>query len=355
MRRHCIQKRSTETVDDTNAGVPLKKSTLRYSAILLLLMLLLVIFMLAGTMTGSTAVPVRQVLSVLGVLHDPLPPMVRNIVIELRLPRMLLAALTGAGLAMVGAMLQTTTRNELADPFLFGLSSGASVGAVAVITRFGDLFGNWVLPVSAFAGGVVSALAVILLFILQQAKGAERIIISGLAISFLFGALTNYLVFSGDQRAASAILFWSLGGLGLASWDNIALALAAVLLLTIFIGLRWRAMDALLGGEQTALSLGIHVTRLRIEVFLCCALATSAFVALTGVIGFVGLMVPHLARPFSGVLHRNLLPMVAVMGAILLTAGDLLSRILLAPQELPIGIITAGLGGLFVLFILFRR
>ncbi len=119
--------------------------------------------------------------------------------------------------------------------------------------------------------------------------------------------------------------------------------------------MRWRALDALLGGEQTAISLGINLTRLRVEVFLCCALATSALVALTGVIGFIGLMVPHLVRPLCGVRHRALLPMTALAGAVLLMSGDLLSRTLLAPQELPIGIITAGLGGFFVLGILFKR
>lgn len=319
------------------------------------LSLILALLMLAGIVMGSISVPLRQVLSALGLLHDPLPIMMQRIIIDLRLPRVLLAALTGAGLAMVGAMLQTTTRNSLADPFLFGLSSGASVGAVTVITRFGEQLGVLTLPVSAFAGGVISALAVMLLFTLQKTKGAERIIMSGLAISFLFGALTNYLVFSGDQRAASTILFWSLGGLGVAAWNNILLAVAAVLLLAVFSILRWRPMDALLGGEQTAVSLGVNITRLRMEVFLCCALATSALVALTGVIGFVGLMVPHLVRPLAGVLHRALLPMVAISGAILLTGGDLLSRMIMPPQELPVGIITAGLGGVFVLGILCKR
>jgi len=266
-----------------------------------------------------------------------------------------LAALTGDGLAMVGALLQTATRNELADPFLFGLSSGASAGAVAVITRYGDRLGAWGLPISAFTGGILSAVSVMLLFMLQRAKGAEKLVISGLAISFLFGALTNYLVFSGDQRAAGSVLFWSLGGLGLARWDNIGFALAAVVLLFALVALRWRWLDALLAGEQTAISLGINLTRLRIEIFLGCALATSLLVSLTGVIGFVGLMVPHLARPLCGVRHRLLLPVVALFGAILMSGGDLLSRLLIAPQELPIGIITAGLGGVFVLGLLLKR
>ncbi|MBI0481249.1 iron ABC transporter permease, partial [Dickeya dianthicola] len=261
----------------------------------------------------------------------------------------------GAGLAMVGALLQTTTRNDLADPFLFGLSSGASAGAVLVITRFGEWFGAFTLPVAAFGGGMCSALAVMLLFFLRQRRQAEHLVICGLAISFLFGALTSYLAFSGDQRAAGSVLFWSLGGLGLARWENLPIALGSLTLLGGLLLTRWRALDGLLAGEQTAASLGVHVNRLRVEVFLCCALATALLVSLTGVIGFVGLMVPHLCRPLAGARHRRLIPLCGLLGAALLCGGDILSRVLLPSQELPVGIVTAGLGGAFVIALLAKR
>ncbi len=151
------------------------------------------------------------------------------------------------------------------------------------------------------------------------------------------------------------MLFWSLGGLGLATWNNLAFAVFSLVLLFAFVLLRWRSLDGVLAGEQTALSLGINVSRLRIEIFLCCALATSLMVALTGVIGFVGLMVPHLCRHFAGVKHLLLLPLCGVWGAILLCGGDIVSRTILAPQELPIGIITAGIGGLFIIMLLARN
>ncbi|WEF11915.1 iron ABC transporter permease [Pectobacterium actinidiae] len=299
----------------------------RYAATLIIALLILAGLMLLNIATGSTTIPLTQVASVFGLSAAEASPMTSRIILELRIPRSLLAALCGAGLAMVGAFLQTATRNDLADPFLFGLSAGASAGAVAVTV----------------------------LFLLQQARGAERLIICGLAISFLFGALTNYLVFSGDQRAASSILFWSLGGLGLARWDTLPFAVLSVLLLFGLTALRWRALDALLAGGQTAASMGVNLSRVRVEIFICCSFATSLLVALTGVIGFIGLMIPHLARPLSGVLHKKLLPLTAVLGAILLCGGDWLSRQLLAPQELPIGIITAGLGGVFVLGMLVKR
>ena len=310
--------------------------------------------MIASLQWGSVELSWRQVLSALGLASDPVAEIVKTIVIDLRLPRVLLAALTGAGLAIVGLLLQTTTRNELADPFLFGLSSGASAGAVLVITRFGDVLGPLTLPGSAFVGGILSALAVMILFRVNQLRRAEQLIICGLAVSFLFSALTSYLVFSGDQRAAGSLLFWSLGGLGLARWDNLFSPLLSLALLSGFTLRRWRALDALLAGEQTACSLGVEVERLRSETFLCCALATALLVSITGVIGFVGLMVPYLARRAVGVRHRMAVPMCGLLGAILLTGGDMLSRSLIANQELPIGIITAGLGGAFIVGLLMR-
>lgn len=317
--------------------------------------LLLLGLILTSVATGSVPLSFTDVLTALGLAHGDINEMTKNIVLELRLPRTLLGIIAGAGLALVGALLQTTTRNDLADPFLFGLSSGASAGVVLVITRLGDSLGAWTLPVAAFVGGMLSAAAVIIIFMSQSHKGTEKLIICGLAVSFLFGALTNFLIFSGDQRAASNALFWALGGLGLARWENLGFAAAALVILIVLISRRGRALDALLAGEQTAWSLGINVSRLRTEVFICCSMATAILVSLTGVIGFVGLMVPHLARPFTGVRHRRLLPLVGVLGAVLLSAGDILSRTLTAPQELPIGIITAGVGGVFVLVILLRR
>lgn len=319
-----------------------------------LFMLALGVLMLWSLQLGSIALSWQQVMSAVGLFSAPLPDMLKTIVLEIRLPRVLLGALCGAGLAMTGALLQTTTRNELADPFLFGLSSGASAGAVLVITRFGDALGILTLPFAAFAGGILSAMSVMILFRVSRVRRAEQLIVCGLAVSFLFSAFTSYLVFSGDQRAAGSVLFWSLGGLGLARWDNLFIPLASFAMLVGFTALRWRALDALLAGEQTAWSMGVNVGRLRSETFFCCALATAFLVSLTGVIGFVGLMIPYLSRRLVGVRHRLAVPMCGLLGALLLTGGDMLSRSLIPNQELPIGIITAGLGGAFIISLLLR-
>lgn len=313
---------------------------------------LLCLLAVLGIAYGSTVLPLPVVLHTLA--GGEAPDMVRRIVLDLRLPRVLLAACVGAGLSVVGVLLQTTTRNDLADPFLFGLSSGAAAGAVSVITVFGDWIGVWTLPVAAFAGALLAASILLGLVATQRGRGPERLVIAGLAVSFMFGALTTYMVFAGDQRAAASVLFWTAGGLGLAGWGNLPLALAGagVALAT---GLVFsRPLDALLGGEATASSLGIDVARLRIVLFALCAVATAALVALSGVIGFVGLMVPHLARSLVGVRHRRLVGMAALLGAITLLAGDLVSRVIVAPQELPVGIVTAAAGSVFVLAMLLR-
>ena len=281
--------------------------------------------------------------------------MKKTIVRDLRLPRSILACLVGAILAIVGAILQSSTKNDLADPFLFGLSSGASFGAVIIITRFGDA-GLLSLGSAAFAGGLLSAVLVLSLFVLQRDRASTtRLIICGLAISFCFQSCTNFLLFLSDTNAASQALFWSLGGLGLARWNNLSLAIFALFALLVLLFFRSRALDVLLAGEQSANSLGVNVTRLRIEVFIVCALASSICVALTGVIGFIGLMVPHMARLFSGVTHRYLLPLCMLFGANLLLASDIVARKVLAPQELPLGIITGLLGGGFILCLLFKK
>lgn len=310
---------------------------------------------------GSTFIPIPDVLKALEAATLPTAedggvaaPIIK-IVVDLRAPRLLLAMLVGAGLAVVGALLQTVSRNDLADPFLFGLSSGAAAGAVTVITVSGDRFGIWTLPLAALAGGLLSAMVVLLLVTRHRGEGPERLILAGLAVSFLFSALTNVLVFAGDQRAAHSVLFWSLGGLGLARWQNLPLATAGVALVFAFAGFRHRQLDALLAGEDAAESLGVSVASLRLQTFVIAAIATAVLVSLAGVIGFVGLIVPHLARAVAGVRHLPLLTTCAVIGVCLLLASDLASRIILAPQELPVGIVTASIGGAFVIWLVLRR
>ena len=313
--------------------------------------------MLLSTGYGTTSIPavdvVQGVMLGLGLAEGEAAP-VHRIVFDLRLPRALFAAVIGAGLGIVGVVLQTTTRNDLADPFLFGLSSGAAAGAVFVITVTGDILGFWTLPLAAFTGGIIASAIVLGLVYSLRTSAPEKLILAGLAVSFFFAAITNYLIFAGDSRAAHSVIFWMLGGLGLARWASFPLVCAGLALILVYTVYRARWLDALLTGDVTAKTLGVPVQRLRFSMFFIAALATAVFVSVAGVIGFVGLMVPHLARGIAGPLHRNLIPIAALVGAALLTGSDIVSRLVLAPQELPVGIVTTSIGSLFVFILLYR-
>ena len=307
---------------------------------------------LIAIVVGSTPLGISKVVEV--ILSGSNESPVSRIVLDLRLPRALLATIIGAGLGMVGCVLQTLTRNDLADPFLFGLSSGASAGAVIVITVTGNILGFWTLPAAAFIGGLVSSVIVLGLFGKLAKQSPSQMVLAGLAVSFLFLSLTYFLIFAGDQRAAHSVLFWTLGGLGLANWKVLPIALTGLMAIFAFAITTHRSLDALLAGDETAVTLGVNVKLYRQVAFLICAFATASFVALSGVIGFVGLMVPHLARGLVGPLHGGLLITSAVIGAVLLLLSDIAARTLMAPQELPIGALTTSIGAIFVLYLVRR-
>ncbi|MCY4153431.1 MAG: iron ABC transporter permease [Aestuariivita sp.] len=330
---------------------------IRLSLANLLGAVVLVAFLMASILYGTTRIPLSDIIEAValgsGFVEGEMSP-VHRIVVDLRLPRALFAAMIGAGLGIVGVVLQTTTRNDLADPFLFGLSSGAAAGAVFVITVTGDILGIWTLPLAAFCGGLVASGIVLALVHGLRTSSPEKLILAGLAVSFLFAAITNYLIFAGDSRAAHSVIFWMLGGLGLARWETLPLVFFGLALIFFYSVYCSRWMDALLTGDLTASTLGVPVQRLRFSMFFVAALATSTFVSVAGVIGFVGLMVPHLARGLAGSLHRQLLPTAAIVGAVLLTVSDMLCRLILAPQELPVGIVTTSVGSIFVFMLLFK-
>ena len=307
---------------------------------------------LIAIVVGSTPLGISKVVEV--ILSGSNESPVSRIVLDLRLPRALLATIIGAGLGMVGCVLQTLTRNDLADPFLFGLSSGAAAGAVIVITITGNILGFWTLPAAAFIGGLVSSVIVLGLFGKLAKQSPSQMVLAGLAVSFLFLSLTYFLIFAGDQRAAHSVLFWTLGGLGLANWKVLPIALTGLMAIFAFAITTHRSLDALLAGDETAVTLGVNVKLYRQVAFLICAFATASFVALSGVIGFVGLMVPHLARGLVGPLHGGLLITSAVIGAVLLLLSDIAARTLMAPQELPIGALTTSIGAIFVLYLVRR-
>ncbi|MFG6979126.1 FecCD family ABC transporter permease [Burkholderia pseudomallei] len=278
-----------------------------------------------------------------------------SIVWQIRLPRALLAALVGATLAMVGVALQAATANRLADPHLLGVSSGAMLGAVAATLGLGAAFGPFTLSFAAFAGALAATALVIALAYRRGRLEPERLLLAGVAVSFMMTALANLLLYLGDPRAASSVLFWMLGGVGLARWDLLAAPACCAAFAALLLFARRRELNALMSGDVAAVSLGVPVARMRREVFVIASFATGAMVAVSGAIGFVGLVTAHLCRRLVGAEHARLLPVAGLSGAALLVWADVAARTLAAPEDLPIGIVTAGLGGAFFVALMRRR
>ncbi|MGP3683589.1 FecCD family ABC transporter permease [Streptomyces sp. IBSNAI002] len=290
----------------------------------------------------------------LGLAVEPLPPLVDSLVWDLRTPRVLMAALVGASLAVCGTVLQAVTRNALADPYLLGVSSGASTGAVAVVVLG---VGAGVLGVTG--GALVGALlsfGLLLLLLRRTGLDSVRIVLTGVVVGQLFTALTSLtLMSSADADTTRAVTHWLLGSMAPARWDAV---LVCAIVTPLGLAAAWLcsgALDGLAFGADTAASLGIGVRRTRLLLLVVTAVLTSVAVATVGAIGFVGLIVPHGVRFLIGPLHRVLLPYTALAGAVFLVWTDALARVAFAPRELPVGVITALLGVPLFLLVLRKR
>jgi iron complex transport system permease protein len=284
----------------------------------------------ARSVAGHLGLPVE----VVSRLHDA-------IVWDLRLPRVLTAAAVGAGLAIAGAVMQSLTRNPLADPYLLGLSSGASLGAVAVLVVGVGLL----LPVAAFAGAFLALVATLALARSGSTLSPGRTVLAGLAVSQMAAAGTSFVIFwSSTGDSYREILNWLLGSLAGATWASVAIAGIAVVVVGTVLLLSATRLDAFAFGDTSAAALGIDVDRTRWTLMTVVALLTGAMVAVSGAIGFVGLILPHAVSSLTGPAHRRLLPVAAISGAVFLVWADTLARTVFDPRELPVGIVTALIG-----------
>ncbi|MBS8227716.1 FecCD family ABC transporter permease [Vannielia litorea] len=284
------------------------------------------------------------------------------ILFDIRLPRLVTGLLVGAALAVSGAVMQGLFRNPLADPGLVGISSGAGLGAILAIVLGGLLplavqqaLSYWLLPAAAFLGGWVTTL---LLYRLSTRNGRTSVavmLLGGIALGALVGAVQGILVYKADDAQLRDLTFWGLGSVAGATWSKVLIAGPLIVLTLAATPFLARALNALALGEAPAAHLGIPVQRMKNIAILAVAGATGASVAITGGIGFIGIVVPHLLRLAIGPDHRYLLPNAALLGATLLIVADMISRSVIAPAELPIGIVTAVLGGPFFLWILLRN
>lgn len=310
---------------------------------------------------GAVPVPLDTVWGVL--LSKLAPDMVAQswsqgreaIVWDIRFPRALLAMMVGAGLAIVGASLQAVTRNPLADPHLLGISSGGAFGAILALLHTGLFLGLLTVPLLAFLGALMATAIVLGVSRFAAATSADRLVLAGVAVSFIVMAAANVLIFLGDPRATHVVVFWMLGGLGLAQWSQLIYPLVILIVCGTWLMSRARALNAMTVGDETAATLGIPVARFRLLVFVAGALITGVMVAFSGIIGFVGLMVPHIVRMLVGGDYSRVLPASALIGAIFLLWADIAARTLMAPEDLPIGIVTGLVGGAFFVWLLGKR
>jgi iron complex transport system permease protein len=311
--------------------------------------------------TGPTPIPVRTVAAI--VLHWlglPISPggteTATSIVLDLRLPRALLAATVGAGLAGAGTVFQGLLRNPLADPYIIGVSAGAAFGATLAITS-GLVTGAWgfaATPLVAFAGSVGSTALVYTLARRGGDAPVEDLLLAGIAVSAFLGAVVSWLQLSGGE-SLQRVVFWLMGGFSGRGWPHLLMAAPCV---AVGLGIAWlygRDLNAMLLGDESARSMGVEVVRTRRLLIGAGALMAAAAVSAAGLVGFVGLIVPHLLRLAVGPDHRRLVPAAALGGAVLLVLADVGARTALPSSELPVGILTAALGAPFFLIVLIRE
>ena len=319
---------------------------------------LLLVTMVAGVGIGSVPLSPGAVWHVIASqLSGHQDTSVAGIIVwQIRLPRVLLAAVVGAALTTAGAVVQVLVRNSLADPFLLGVSSGASVGATAVLLlgAFASL-GIWAISVGSVLGAAVAMAAVFFVSRKGRQLAPTQLILCGVVLSAMFESVTSYLIFRGNPQATQSVLFWLMGSFGLASWDQLPIPLIALTAVMVYLLAQGRTLNALAMGAEPAASLGVDVARLRRNLFVATCVLAGVAVAVSGVIGFVGLVVPHIVRLCVGSDHRRVLPTGVVFGAAFMVLGDLLARTIVAPQEMPIGVITAFIGAPTLIVLIRRR
>jgi iron complex transport system permease protein len=323
----------------------------------------LVASLLVAVSVGSVAVPVGDVWQVvayhvLGAFGSsgPAPDQSLDAIVwTFRVPRALLAAVVGAGLAVAGTALQALVRNPLADPYVLGVVNGSSFGAVLALTLGTAALGKTAISAGAFAGGLVSMLVVLVFGRRAGRVSPTRLVLAGVAVGYVFSAATSYLELRmSDGNSLAGVIFWLLGTVAAAAWSDLGLPAAVVLVSAGWLMLQARPLNALLAGDDAAVTLGVNVSRFRIQLVVISSMLTGAVVAVAGGVGFVGLMVPHVARLLVGADHRRMLPVTVLGGALFLVLADLAARTLARPLELPLSVVTAAIGGPFFLWLMTR-
>ena len=323
-----------------------------------LLGVLLILLILLSITVGSVRVPLYHSITIL--LQSILggrgegTEAEQAIILSLRFPRAILAGLVGAGLSVSGAIFQALLRNPLADPYILGVSGGAAVGAViAILMGLSSLSHG--LPLASFVGALLTVMVVFYFGRQDEKIHPNTLLLAGVITSSFLSALIMFFISVSQREELHTIIFWLMGDFSFSSAEAIYMILPYIFLGILLLYLNARPLNLILSGEENALQLGVNVERLRLISYLAASLITAASVSVCGLIGFVGLIVPHSVRLVFGPDHRLLIPASALIGASFLIASDTFARILLAPTELPVGVITAAFGGPFFIYLLKTR
>ncbi len=338
-----------------------------YRLFVLILIVLLIVSLVVTTCMGALKLSIADTYSILlnQLFGFPLPGddhisfAQQNVIWELRFPRIILGAIAGAGLALCGVVMQAAVQNTLAEPYILGISSGASFGATAsIMLGIGtvSIFGFSATPIFAFIGSLIATVGVLALASAGGKMTISKLVLSGMILNALFTALSNFIVtIAADAEGMLDLKFWTMGSLARASWDNIWFVLVVVLIGSAFFLTQFRTLNILLMGDEAATTLGLNTARKRWTYLTISALMVGTMVSAVGIIGFVGLMIPHITRAFVGSDHRRLIPTALLIGSIFMIWTDTFARIILYNSEVPIGILTAVIGAPFFAYVMISR
>lgn len=323
----------------------------------LILCVILCISLVTALQFGANFIPLDQIISALISMIDPnaKASMTDTIITDIRLPRLIYSVLTGIGLSLVGLLMQTVTRNALADPYVLGVSSGASTGAVFAIIMGGLPFlGQYNTPIFAALGAALSIIMVLLC--VGKSNSPVKLILIGMGMTGIFSALTMMIIYGAKHEAqVRSAMFWLLGSFAGIQWGDLPLTAIIVTLFMLYIYMFNQDLDVLLLGNHEAAQMGLSVKQLQLSIVIISSIVIATLVSKVGVVGFIGLIIPHLARIVGGPKHRNTLLFSALIGSIVMIWSDVLSRALYSPEEIPIGVLTSLLGAPLFIWIIMNR
>lgn len=349
---------------DSSHGKQKKLPTVGFITVMIALFVLLIFSILASITFGNADISIKEVYSVVayeffhldrfsefseGAIHD--------VVWIIRFPRVILAVAVGMGLSVCGVIMQAVVKNPLADPYVLGISSGASLGAtLGVIFGFGALFGPNSVGILAFLGALGTSFLVLFIANVGGRANAAKLILAGMAVSSVCSAAGNFILYlAHDKNANTEVMFWTMGSLGGAKWDVVAVILPVMIIGTLLIWTQFRNLNLMLLGDEASITLGTDLHRVRNLYMILSSLMVGFAVYAAGTIGFVGLIIPHAVRMIFGTDHKRLIPLCALVGSIFLIWADVLSRIILKNSEMPIGILISIIGAPCFIYLMVRR